>query len=75
MAKISKSAIEKRIIANSGGTSAPTSGEVLEVMIKRFKKEVKNEGVLDNLKMHQYFMTKQERKQFKEKMNKQKKKG
>ena len=67
MAKITKSAIEKRIISQSG--VEPSEGEIAEAMIRKFKKDVKREKTLDYYGMHRYFLTKKEKRIYKAKLN------
>ena len=69
MAKISRSAIEKRLIQNSQSQLEPTSQEITEAMIRKFKKDTKRDMTLEYYRMHEFFMTKKERKIYKQKIN------
>ncbi len=70
MAKISRSAIEKRIIYNSQEGYQPTPEEVSEAMIKKFKKDSKKEFTMEYYHMHEFFMTKKERRIAKQRLSK-----
>lgn len=70
LAKISRSAIEKRIIYNSQPDYKPTPEETTEAMIKKFKKDTKRELTLEYYHMHDYHMTKKERRIAKQKLSK-----
>lgn len=62
MAKISKSAIERRLVLNSNEKDyQPSKEEISEAMLRKFKKETKRELILDEYRLHQYYMTKKER--------------
>lgn len=67
MAKITRSAIEKRIINQAD--REPTPGEVAEAMIRKFKKDTKREKTLDYYGMHRYFLSKKEKRIYKAKIN------
>lgn len=69
LAKISRSAIEKRLIQNSQSQLEPTSQEITEAMIRKFKKDTKRDMTLEYYRMHEFFMTKKERKIYKQKIN------
>ena len=69
MAKISRSAIEKRLIQNSQNQLEPTSQEITEAMIRKFKKDTKRDMTLEYYRMHEFFMTKKEKKIYKQKIN------
>ena len=69
MAKISRSAIEKRLIANSQNELEPTKEEVNEAMLKRFKKDTKRDFTLEYYRMHEFFMTKKEKRIYKQRLS------
>ena len=69
MAKILKSAIEKRIIDQANNREV-TKGEIAEAMLRQFKKETKRNNVLENYNMHRYFLSKKEKRIMKSKINK-----
>ena len=69
MAKISRSAIERRLIQNSQSQLEPTSQEITEAMIRKFKKDTKRDLTLEYYRMHEFFMTKKEKKIYKQKIN------
>ena len=70
LAKISRSAIEKRIIYNSQPDYKPTPEEITEAMIKKFKKDSKREFTMEYYHMHDYHMTKKERRIAKQRLSK-----
>lgn len=70
MAKISRSAIEKRLIANSQTELEPTKEEISEAMIRKFKKDTKREFTLEYYRMHEFYMTKKEKRIYKQKLSK-----
>ena len=57
MAKVSKAAIEKKLLANSNNNEV-TKEQVTEVMIKNWKKQVKKERILEECRLHEYFLPK-----------------
>ena len=70
MAKISKSAIERRLVLNSNEKDyQPSKEEISEAMLRKFKKETKRELILDEYRLHQYYMTKKERRIAKAKLH------
>lgn len=70
MAKISKSAIERRLVLNSNEKDyQPSKEEISEAMLRKFKKETKRELILDEYRLHQYHMTKKERRIAKAKLH------
>ncbi len=69
MAKISRSAIEKRLIANSQQSIQPTKEEISEAMIRKFKKDTKRELTLEYYRMHEFHMTKKEKRIMKQKLH------
>lgn len=69
MAKISRSAIEKRLIANSQDEYQPTKEEVNEAMLKKFKKDTKRDFTLEYYRMHEFFMTKKEKRIYKQRLS------
>lgn len=70
LAKISRSAIEKRLIANSQTAIEPTKEEINEAMLRKFKKETKREFTMERYRMHEFFMTKKEKRIYKQKLSK-----
>ncbi len=65
-----KSAIKNsKVLQANEMLGEQTKNEKTEALIKKFKNEVKRSGKLNELKFHQYFMTKQERKKLKAKFN------
>jgi ribosomal protein S21 len=67
MAKVTKSAIEKRLTTQYN--REPSQAEVSEALIRKFKKDVKKEGTLDYVGMHRYFLSKKEKRIYKSKLN------
>ena len=61
LAKITKSAIQKRIIAQYGETTQPTNAEMTEMMVRKFKKDIKREQLLETYNLHRYYMSKKEK--------------
>ena len=69
MAKVSKAAIEKRLLSNSNDKEV-TKEQVTEAMIKTWKKQVKKEKILEECRMHEYFLPKKIRRIKKAEMHK-----
>lgn len=74
MAVQSKSAIRNDKVQQANDMiNKEVVNEHLETMMRKFKNQCKKSGILDDYKMHQYYMTKKERKALKEKLNRFKK--
>ena len=61
LAKITNSAIQRKIITQYGETKDLTSGEKTELLIKKFKREVKKEQIIEYFNMHRYHCSKKEK--------------
>lgn len=61
MAKITRSAIQKRIVAQYENSKEFTKEEITEMLIRKFKKETKKEQILEQYNMKRHFMTKKEK--------------
>lgn len=61
MAKISSSAIQRKITTQYGETRELTPAERTELLIKKFKREVKKEQTLDYYNMHRYHCSKKDK--------------